>query len=874
MQRARETGKPVVVSELTSQTRLVTADPATGDFVAEVASSPVRVKDATGNWQDVDTTLAPGANGSLAPQAAATTMEFSAGGQGRLASLVDGGHSLGLSFGDELPTPVVEGSSATYPNVLPGVDLVVRAGVTGYATYFVVESREAASNPALDELGFDVDTGDLSLAEEADGGLVAADDTGSPVFRAPRPRMWDSTGRSQDSQASSMPAQARVEEPPGARVAALATEVTGSRLDLRPDRAFLSDSATEYPVIIDPSWESDTRTHAAWAMVWSNGTDFWNNSTEHARVGYDGWSSATKKSRVFYRFGMRFLKGKQVHSATLAHKLIHTPNWDCSLDTFGPAVEVWRAKDLGGPASWPGPKLVDHQAKNAKAHGHRDACSGWRRLEWDVTDAASDSAKNNWDRITLGMKSKDESNRNGWRKFDNVSEKFPIVTVKYNTKPNLPGAPTVVGRNAAGYIDELRPTIRVKISDPDGDQVRARFRVFTKPFVSVADSMVLEKYSGWVNSGKTAEITVPSGVLDNEDYFVEAKPDDGKALAEGNPPNTGFIVDTIPPEAPAVTVPSDATVDAASDFTFDSPSTDAVTYEYGFNTDAITDSSSPGTAGGPATVSHTPETFGPNWVVGRAVDRAGNLSALQREDFQVGGEKLTHQWRLDGDGVDAVGGETLTPSGNVAWPGGAFRYYSGTFDRDPSDLALGLDGAGAHAVGAQGTGVVRTDQNFSVTAWVRRADDWNGQPATAVGQAGANADAMDLGVSATGWRFTVQTGDDAASEQHVEVPFGDVNAQPGQWVHLTGVLDAAGKTISIHVNPHPDDAWTGVVEQSATAAVTDRPFAATAQLLVGAGLTDTGAVGRYFDGDVDEVRIYPGKLTEDRARRIAGETRP
>lgn len=52
---------------------------------------------------------------------------FSDGGDAPMVTLTRGGGTVALSWPEALPAPTVSGDSVTYPNVLPDVDLVVRA---------------------------------------------------------------------------------------------------------------------------------------------------------------------------------------------------------------------------------------------------------------------------------------------------------------------------------------------------------------------------------------------------------------------------------------------------------------------------------------------------------------------------------------------------------------------------------------------------------------------------------------------------------------------------------------------------------------------------------------------------------------------------
>jgi hypothetical protein len=142
---ARRTKQPVEVTALRSETRQVFAEP-DGTLVLEQHPRPVRVR-KQGRWQDVDTTLTTRPDGSVAPVATAVDLSFSGGGTSPLARMARGAKALELGWQGALPTPVLDGDTATYPEVLPGVDLSVRADVDGFSHLLVVKTPEAARNP-------------------------------------------------------------------------------------------------------------------------------------------------------------------------------------------------------------------------------------------------------------------------------------------------------------------------------------------------------------------------------------------------------------------------------------------------------------------------------------------------------------------------------------------------------------------------------------------------------------------------------------------------------------------------------------------------------------------------------------------------------
>src|SRR5262245_50260363 len=106
-----------------------------------------------GRWVDVDTTLVERPDGTIGPKAAATSLRLSDGeGDEPLIQADKAGRELELDWtlGD-LPAPAIDGSHATYPEVLDGVDLVVTVTPTGFSHVLVVKNAEAAKNEKLHE---------------------------------------------------------------------------------------------------------------------------------------------------------------------------------------------------------------------------------------------------------------------------------------------------------------------------------------------------------------------------------------------------------------------------------------------------------------------------------------------------------------------------------------------------------------------------------------------------------------------------------------------------------------------------------------------------------------------------------------------------
>ncbi|WP_405617188.1 hypothetical protein [Streptomyces sp. NBC_00076] len=128
---AAETGEPVEIIQQRTEDELVFANP-DGSFTSETSVQPQRVQRADGSWEKADATLERRADGTVGPKAAVVDLAFAGGGSSDLITLGDAGKSFTLRWPRPLPEPVLEGDTAEYREVLPSVDLLASATVTGY----------------------------------------------------------------------------------------------------------------------------------------------------------------------------------------------------------------------------------------------------------------------------------------------------------------------------------------------------------------------------------------------------------------------------------------------------------------------------------------------------------------------------------------------------------------------------------------------------------------------------------------------------------------------------------------------------------------------------------------------------------------------
>ncbi|WP_150241802.1 hypothetical protein [Nocardiopsis quinghaiensis] len=171
LEQAAETGESVPVEELLGERRDVVANP-DGTFTATEYVQPVRTRQDDA-WVDTDPTLVEREDGRLAPRASTLGLSLSNGGEGPIAVLARAGKKLELGWPTSLPEPAIDGETATYPQVLPGVDLVLRASVDGFSQVLVVEDAEAAAQPEIAQLRMSVSADGLQMATTDHGGIRA-----------------------------------------------------------------------------------------------------------------------------------------------------------------------------------------------------------------------------------------------------------------------------------------------------------------------------------------------------------------------------------------------------------------------------------------------------------------------------------------------------------------------------------------------------------------------------------------------------------------------------------------------------------------------------------------------------------------------------
>ncbi|MEV4378945.1 DNRLRE domain-containing protein [Streptosporangium sp. NPDC049644] len=333
-------------------------------MVTELWSRPVRVKKGA-KWAWIDTTLAKQGD-VIKPKVIKGDLSLpSGGGSGTLTTFSSGPkQSLSLSWPSKLPDPTLDGSRATYIDAVgPGADLVITALATGFRYDVVLRER-----PAKDlQLRIPFQGKGLALREGRGGRLRVTNEhdenvavTGKPVVRGDR----SSKGKG--------------------GIGTVETSVDGESgrqtLVVKPNREYLADSSTTYPVTIQ----------SAFSIIPSEDADVWSvfpdtANGDGATLGA-GTESDGSTSRAYLKFDTAPLVGQQLSNVTLS--LLNIDGPACG-SAVGEGIQVRRVTSEWDAAevtwkSQPSNTAEDAVVNRSSVGGSCDPAP----MEWDITAMA------------------------------------------------------------------------------------------------------------------------------------------------------------------------------------------------------------------------------------------------------------------------------------------------------------------------------------------------------------------------------------------------------------------------------------------------------------------------------------------------------
>ncbi|MFB7176124.1 LamG-like jellyroll fold domain-containing protein [Streptomyces sp. NPDC056257] len=877
-----------------------------GTFTLESSAAPVRARQDDGSWAPIDTTLVVGADGGVKAKSTATRVRFSGGGAGHdTVTLTKGDRKVSLSWPDALPKPTLSGSTATYANVLPDVDLKLTAAATGFTQVLVVKTAAAAKNPKLDKLTMAVKTVNLNTLPGRDGGLRFVDANGATVFDGPAGRMWDSTGEQKEKKASAFSVlatrSAAASETPkpndgeapqdparapdqGDKTADVSVAINGGNLELKPDLGLLRSPEAAFPVYIDPPVSGLTA--ADWTALSSDGDRFWEFSGDKG-IGrcsnYGGYlcSNSAYTQRMYFEYPMTSLYGKKILDATF--EAYQTWSFTCSQHNYW-LVRV--DQDISSSTSWGSkPNYADLMSDRWSAMGRGTLCSPSQPADWlrfndnpdesdeNLTPTVQWSVDTQRPNLTLELRAEDESDAASWARFRSDAK----LSVTYVSRPGVPDPVGIqsgtTGRacnsSSAPFVTSTTtPRFLAGVQSPDGSQ--AQLQAAVEVWKADGSQMVWGASSpdnAWVADDALRDFTAPA-LAPQTDYAARFTT---KAYYATDRGETGvlysdwstwcyFRIDTDSPPAPTVasadgiykpatTDPAAGGVGVPGKFTFTPVDTNATlagiqsdVVSYKWRLNSGAQSSPIAVPVGTATtVSISPDQPGENTIQVWGYDAAGHSSLTGYYSFKV------------------KGGEA---------PAGVWSFNGSGADTNSSQTKRPLTPAGSASFTPQsraGSGALATNgttgyassavspfdntKSYSVSAWVRLNPGTTGVK-TLLGVDGTAGSGFYLSYEATAnvWSFRIPKADTTEPVTYYRAA-GKQPATPGVWTHLTAVNDAAGQQMRLYVNGRMQEA-------TAVPAV----WKANGPLQVGRALW-RGTYVDYFPGAIDEVKTWSRELT-------------
>jgi hypothetical protein len=780
---AAKTGEPVEVTGARTPTDTVYALP-DGTFSREIAAAPVRVATEDG-WEAVDLDLQRNADGSISPKAAPGGIEFSGGGDTNLSAISLGSTRTTTDWPHELPEPTLDGPTATYADVFPGVDLKMSVTDGGITQVLVVEDSEAASNPELAELALPttVEGGKLTSSH---GGLAVKDQFGREVGHSVAPLMWDSSGKvlADDNTPAGDTSEAaigqRVEGPAtGDEIAAVPLEVSDDSITLAPGDADLASPEVDYPLYIDPS---TAPSKTAWSMVFKENSSMefykWTDSGGQG-VGYQNYNGVSTK-RLFWKFGTSAVAKAKISSAYFKTQVLYGASCDNT------DVKIYRTGSISSSTNWGNqPSWSDYLSTRTV-----DPCPAGKEPEWSVTAGVQYAADHSSSSLTLGLRASSETNPRAWKRF---SYKATLV-INYSKYPYTPSSLKVNGKpcsaTTVARLPRTTPTgagikLSAVISDPDGGTLEGDWHY--NPGTSISGAVMKITRTGPLASGST-HVTEPltidpamieDGHIKSGDWvaIVQAEDMSSLHLSSGWDARCRFYVDADLPPEPIVTAPGTWAkgTDVSVTFTAGDPA-DTTAFNWVLNGSAPPDANKVTAVGTDktATVSMKSPTVGRNVLRVWAYDAAGNRSDNPYEwEFEVQGLDASSRslWTFDDEFGSVTAADRLRTNHLTVDP--ATWLVRGRYDAANApveDDVLSMLGTSSSAT-AIGQMLKTDDDSFLLSAWL--------DPALAPG-------------SSEGERTAVSYGSDAKSTIKLGIAPADDYATTGEYVYQFSVWDSSG----------------------------------------------------------------------------------
>jgi RHS repeat-associated protein len=488
---------------------------ADGTFTTEATQGPVRVAQPGGGFDPLNLALSQNSDGSYSPITAAAPFTLNNGGSATAATLPEAsGQSVGVGWTSKLPTPTIQGGTATYA-ISSTENLVVAATSEGFTADVVLTAPPTSSNFTVT---LPLSLAKLTATQAANGTVSLTNAAGTTIASAHQFAMWDASAGPTPlpDQETAVPTK-------------LGTSASGTpQLVLSPSMSFLDSPSTKYPVTIDPSIGSLART----------GSTFWyTNNTSPQAGNYELIVGPNTSGSVVYRSFVNFnanpIMASHVTNASLSLYQIYAASCSAQSTTAYASSAVANASTIWSNAPAKNTSYSDAASFNTAGSGCSPA-QPYGSESIPVTNIL-----NAWSNSTISAKgiqlwATSETNTAAGKIFCsevvtagsvcNSSAYEPTLSVTYDDYPQVAtqvsAEPSSIGSTGKTYTTTLTPTLSATTVDPDGSQVYTEFQVLHDPsYPSEGTGTVWTGYSSLNPQGKPATLQVPSGKLVNGYHY-------------------------------------------------------------------------------------------------------------------------------------------------------------------------------------------------------------------------------------------------------------------------------------------------------------------------------------------------------------------
>lgn len=340
-------------------------------------------------------------------------------------------------------------------------------------------------------------------------------------------------------------ASCEVSSAPAAVAAALAV-ACGRRVEVAADRSAVREHAEPdgtRSVEIQSVWHGPGASR--WAYAKSSGG---NNETSVARVGLNPDDGATYRS--FFEFPVGVVANTHILSATFSINLYHS--WSCAATP----VTAWRTAGIGSTprTGWVANPFQAYLSTQSAA-SNKDACPtpATPLMSFPATGDVQAVANAGWSAYTVGLSARDsagggETTQSRWKKFLPSTAK---LVINYNRAPAAPTAMSVDPASACSatpfFLNSTAGvTLRARLSDPDGDNVSAQWRL------SGVDPQYVPPASAPAAGGPVSTLVPAAAFTEGRTYTWSVRGFDGTDAGPWGP-DCAFTVNNELPDPPVAT---------------------------------------------------------------------------------------------------------------------------------------------------------------------------------------------------------------------------------------------------------------------------------------------------------------------------------